>query len=434
MNRGGRHLNRTDNGKQSNARFDVELGVEKQRSVTDIRSDQYRKVPRSSEEGNSQAALERVSEGVLSTDFGSHIEGRSNVAGGDDNDNANSPPPHEGPQAAAEPYRKFDLANAVNQSYSRAAKLLRESLGASGVAFVDASHISTTATATRRRSLTPSDEKASTATGTDTNTDASEGGAAGPPKMCNVMGISTFMETEEDHTAHIELSRRDLSTLIRAYPRAKVFSFMRNGDAYSSSEASEPGSSSDSSPDASQSRVKTQRSRNARILRNVVGKGGSIMFYPIFDDKTERWRSALIIWAKASSVSRFFDQNEDVTYCSAFAHSLRADLARIETAASDAAKGTFMSSISHELQQVGLRLKTYVYRCVYADNSQYVLLQNLDSLRPLLSLHVLTYRCEGSPLHGISPASSSYKTHSLLPFKKRWHSLSHSLAGHYSTQ
>jgi hypothetical protein len=142
----------------------------------------------------------------------------------------------------------------------------------------------------------------------------------------------------------------------------------------------------------------------------------------------------LIIWAKASSVSRFFDQNEDVTYCSAFAHSLRADLARIETAASDAAKGTFMSSISHELQQVGLRLKTYVYRCVYADNSQYVLLQNLDSLRPLLSLHVLTYRCEGSPLHGISPASSSYKTHSLLPFKKRWHSLSHSLAGHYSTQ
>ena len=78
------------------------------------------------------------------------------------------------------------------------------------------------------------------------------------------------------------------------------------------------------------------------------------MFYPIFDDKTERWRSALIIWAKASSVSRFFDQNEDVTYCSAFAHSLRADLARIETAASDAAKGTFISSISHELRLVKL--------------------------------------------------------------------------------
>ena len=38
---------------------------------------------------------------------------------------------------------------------------------------------------------------------------------------------------------------------------------------------------------------------------------------------------------------------------------------------------------------------------MYADNSQYVLLQKLDSLRRLLSLHVLTYHCEGSPLHGI---------------------------------
>jgi len=350
MNRGGRHLNKTDDNKQSNARFDVEFGVEKQRLATDIRSDQYRKVPRSSEEGNSQAALERVREGVLSKDFGSHSADRSNIAGCDENDNANSPPPQDSPQATAEPFRKFDLTNAVNQSYSRAAKLLRESLGASGVVFVDASHISTTGTATRRRSSTPSDEKTSTATGTDTDTEASESGAAGPPKMCKVTGISTFLETEDDHTARFELSRRDLSTLIRAYPRAKVFSFMRSGDAYSSSEASEPGSSSDSSPDASQSRVKTQHSRNARILKNVVGKGGSIMFYPIFDDKTERWRSALIIWAKASSVSRFFDQNEDVTYCSAFAHSLRADQARIETAASDAAKGTFISSISHELR------------------------------------------------------------------------------------
>jgi hypothetical protein len=109
------------------------------------------------------------------------------------------------------------------------------------------------------------------------------------------------------------------------------------------------------------------------------------MFYPIFDDKTERWQSALIIWAKASSFSRFFDQNEDVTYCSAFAHSLRADLPRIEIAASDAAKGTFISSISHELWLVELRQQTYVYRCVYADNLQYVSLQTFAPLRCHLS-------------------------------------------------
>lgn len=102
------------------------------------------------------------------------------------------------------------------------------------------------------------------------------------------------------------------------------------------------------------------------------------MFYPILD--AERWRSALIIWTKASSVSRFFDQHEDVTYCSAFAHSLRADLARIETAASDAAKGTFISSISHELRYVRLRQETYVYQSIYADELQYVSLQTPQSL------------------------------------------------------
>jgi hypothetical protein len=350
MNRGARHSTRKDTNKDSNARFDIEFGFEKQQSLsTEFRSNQYRKVPRSSDEGNSQAALVRVKEAVSSTDFCSRNEKQSSFAG---HGNVDVPPPDKGLQAAAELSREFDLTSAVSQSYGRAAKLLREALGATGVAFVNTSHVSATATGARRRSSTPSDENTDTATGTDTDTDTdtSGGSSGGLPKMCKVAGISTLMESEDDRAARFELSKRDLSTLIKAYPRAKVFSFMKNGDAYLSSEGSEPGSSGDSSPDANQSRVKTQHSRNARILRNIVGKGGSIMFYPIFDDKTERWQSALVIWAKASSVSRFFDQNEDMTYCSAFAHSLRADLERIEAVASDTAKGTFISSISHELR------------------------------------------------------------------------------------
>lgn len=168
--------------------------------------------------------------------------------------------------------------------------------------------------------------------------------------MCKVLGISTYLQTDVDHKSNIELSQRDLTTLIKAYPRAKVFSFMGNGDAHSSSDASGPGNSNDSTPDVPSLRIKTRHGRNASILRDAVGKGGSIMFYPVVDDKSERWRSALILWTKASINSRYFDPNEDVTYLSAFAHSLRADPARIETAASDAAKGTFISSISHELR------------------------------------------------------------------------------------
>jgi len=39
-----------------------------------------------------------------------------------------------------------------------------------------------------------------------------------------------------------------------------------------------------------------------------------------------------------------------MTYLSAFSHSLLAELARLETVASDKAKGTFISSVSHELR------------------------------------------------------------------------------------
>lgn len=55
-----------------------------------------------------------------------------------------------------------------------------------------------------------------------------------------------------------------------------------------------------------------------------------------------------MIWTKSST--RFFHPDEDLTYMSAFAHSLRAELSRIETAASDVAKGRFITSVSHELR------------------------------------------------------------------------------------
>jgi hypothetical protein len=351
--RGGRYPNRKGNSEESNARFDVEFGFEKQRSMpVENRSVSYRKVPRSADEGNAQAALERVREGIKSSDFGASTASQSNlVVVGDTKGSAS--PPKDGfdvAETATEndkgQTRRFNLTNAVNQSYSRASRLLREALGASGVAFVDASHVPTKTTAARRRSSAPSDDNTGTAT---SDTDASDGGATGTSKMCRVAGISTYMQAGDGRKTNFELSQRDLATLIKAYPRAKVFSFMKNGDAYSSSEASEPGSSSDSAPEGS-SRVRTQHSRNACILRNVVGKGASIMFYPIFDDKSERWRSALIVWTKASIPLRLFDLSDDVTYLSAFAHSLGADLAQIETIASDVAKGTFMSSISHELR------------------------------------------------------------------------------------
>lgn len=355
-NRGRRYLNERSNEDESSARFNDEFGFEDQRPTRDAASvasghDRSRKVPRSAGEGNAQAAIDRTNQGIQSADFSPyHVRKSSKVESGS-GEKSKSPsvygestiePDTETTKASAQ---KFDYARVVSQSYSRASKLLREALGASGVAFVDASHISSTSISGRRRSST-SDDNTGTAS---SDTDASDSKSGSLP-MCKVTAMSTHLQTTDDQTSSFELSQRDLATLFKAYPRAKVFSFMRNGDPYSSSDASEPGSSSDSPRDTPSPRVKTQHSRNAQILHKVVGKGGSIIFYPIFDNKNERWRDALIVWTKDTTGSRFFDQNEDVTYLSAFAHSLLAELSRLETAASDTAKGTFISSISHELR------------------------------------------------------------------------------------
>lgn len=356
-NRGGRYLNSKGNDEESNARFNEEFGFEEQRPTRDTtsiaaRSDAPRKVPRSTGEGNLQAAAERTKHGIAGADFSPHTARKPSSAASCSTPTPQPPPEDRksvvppATETGRGPAKRFDLAHAVSQSYSRASNLLREALGASGVAFVDASHISTTTTAGRRSSATPSEDNT---TSGSSDPDTSDG-TTGIPRMCKVTAVSSHKLTTEDHTSAFELAQRDLAKLIKAYPRAKVFSFMKNGDPYSGSDASGPGSSSDSPLSPSSSHVTTKHSRNARILQKVVGIGGSIIFYPIFDEKNERWRSALIAWSKDDTGSRFFDQNEDVTYISSFAHSLLADLARIETAASDAAKGSFISSISHELR------------------------------------------------------------------------------------
>lgn len=65
-------------------------------------------------------------------------------------------------------------------------------------------------------------------------------------------------------------------------------------------------------------------------------------------DSGERWRTCIFAWV--DSPIRLFDENKELTYLAAFAHSVQAKLANMETMASDIAKGSFISSVSHELR------------------------------------------------------------------------------------
>ena len=74
----------------------------------------------------------------------------------------------------------------------------------------------------------------------------------------------------------------------------------------------------------------------------------TIAFYPIWDDTSELFSSALFIWS--TTPLRYFDPSVEMNYLAAFGHSLTAELARLNALASEKAKGSFISSISHELR------------------------------------------------------------------------------------
>jgi signal transduction histidine kinase len=381
MQRGGRR-NQVRNTDQKNERFRNEFGAEedhinssRQRSRSKAKSSAQMssagRMPRSASDGNQQAAQTRIDHHVAGQDFSGGIAQTPN-SGADSSPPASHKPNNQRvpskSRKAPEPRKEFDSTAEISSVYSRASTLLRESTGAAGILYLDASSTSTA------RPLDPtafepgkSDDKSSTG---DTTTDASVSSDDSKMRLtsdtdfsdsgeqrsrpCKILGSSTQVQAAEDNArpAPLQLVERDLAKLIKAYPHGKVFNYAVSGTPYSGSDdsAGSGGASSESATSANTKslRANTKYNRHARLLRKVVGDARSIAFYPIWDTTNKKYRSCLFAWTLHAN--RFFDTKEDMTYLSAFGHSLRAEISRIETVASDIAKGKFISSVSHELR------------------------------------------------------------------------------------
>lgn len=385
MQRGGRRRDGVHNADEKNEGFKHEFGAEEdsinssrqgsrsrvERPHSSVTNSQHR-TPRSATDGNNQATRNRVDNRVSGQDFSG----------------ASAQPPHRDSESTALPSRgskthqassqrkkandasqDFDSAAEIKNVYSRASTLLRESTGAAGVVFMDAS----AASAARPQNPTAFESKSTTGNSTSSSgnmttspsassddsrmrltsdTDFSESEPRSRP--CKVIGSSTQVQAKEDNVraSPLHISERDLAKMIKSYPAGKVFNYAASGTPYSGSDdsAGSGGASSESAQgETSKSlRANTKHNRHARLLRKVVGDARSIAFYPVWDTTNKKYRSCLFAWTLHAN--RFFDTNEDMTYLSAFGHSIRAEISRIETISSDIAKGKFISSVSHELR------------------------------------------------------------------------------------
>ncbi|KAI7365006.1 hypothetical protein KC354_g5231 [Hortaea werneckii] len=267
----------------------------------------------------------------------------------------------------------FDLAKAIESTYARASNLVREAIHGEGVVFADAKAASA-ALRNRRGTKTGFVLSSGEANSSDPDRDSTLQNTSDPyldsgsnsmsegdksdstssERTCTVAGFSTRSRSTVSGSSsshRFALTEAELRRMIRRYPNGKIFNFAGSGAIYSSSGESDVGASEDASdgpkPSASSAR-RTPVSRDAKRLGEIMVGARTIAFYPIWDDASELFSSVLFVWS--ITPLRYFDRSVEMNYLAAFGHSLTAELARLNALASEKAKGSFISSISHELR------------------------------------------------------------------------------------
>ncbi|KAK5153219.1 hypothetical protein LTS14_007864 [Recurvomyces mirabilis] len=379
LRRGGRYQAENDQSDNRQARLDHEFGVQGSHDRTAAALRRARRGGGTSEhfpdedapphmsqttETNMNANHARMTQHVSGTDFGpvsqdTETPSSSHAATSAPGDSTgyttsdNSVPNKDGTSP-----RNSDMAGNISNAYARASNLICEAMRAEGVVFVDARAASATLKKPPRklaRSSTDATSSNQSDTGPSSLSDDNFSDHGQSTRLCRISGFATrnsssLYGSRAFSSRRMALQEAELQSYIRRYRRGKVFNFADADMIYSSSgeDPSNVSSEDNSQRSNSSGPRKTRASRDAARLGKIMGGAQTIAFLPVWDDASDSYSSCAFVWS--TMPLRYFDAEEDLTYIAAFSHSLTAEIARLEAVASDAAKSTFISSISHELR------------------------------------------------------------------------------------
>ncbi|RMJ15273.1 hypothetical protein CDV36_005079 [Fusarium kuroshium] len=181
--------------------------------------------------------------------------------------------------------------------------------------------------------------------------DSSDSDTSPAARPCKILSYS--LADEKVH-AEIEkgpaLSLGTLEKYFSLFPKGKTFSFTDEGLGISSDDDSasdrEPTAGSEN-PGERGKRRRGAKMDHKELLKKIPG-AKSVVFLPLFDHVEDKLAGGCFLWT--SITGQMMNLDQDLSYLRAFGNSVMSEVGRINTQKNEAAKTTFIASMSHELR------------------------------------------------------------------------------------
>lgn len=271
------------------------------------------------------------------------------------------------------------LSSGIKRVFSRAANLIRESIGAEGVVFLDANsgrfgslvdNTSRKVTGPGSRESTESSDEITDPGSSPTRHQPSlteEDGGSNNPGVANAcLGFSTSRTSSinDDVIADDEIAVEEafLTSLLRRYPRGKIFTYNANRSVLDDSDGTPNTASGSGNPDTngdadgseeqdrpvSKKRRKPTFQQDASHLIKIFPDARNILLLPIWDTPRSQPFAQTLVWT--NNPERVFTNENELVYISAFSNSIMTEIRRLDVEMAEKAKTNLVSSITHELR------------------------------------------------------------------------------------
>ncbi|GJD04433.1 HSP90-like protein [Colletotrichum higginsianum] len=247
-------------------------------------------------------------------------------------------------------------ADGLSKLFNRAAEVLRQSTLADGVALFGATATTSAAPVNRSRSgrnQSSDEEDVARPATSGSGLDSSDSDTSPASRPCKILSFSV---ADERARAKIEqgpaLSLGILEKYFSMFPMGKTFSFTEAGIGVSSGDDSASdretmGVDGAVPVDRSEGRRRKVKMVHEELLKKIPG-AKAVVFVPLFDYGEDKLAGGCFLWT--SVTGRMMNLDQDLSYLRAFSNSIMTQVGRINSQKNEAAKTTFIASMSHELR------------------------------------------------------------------------------------